>query len=121
VAAKELVEASDAVHAHRGLLAKIGLIGASHNSDLARAKESFTHGNGDASRDASLAAENVVADASSAGTMRVGVVVGAIVLIVLLAWGGRKWSRRRGAKTAAAAAVAEPGLENKEVTTEPAG
>jgi hypothetical protein len=130
-AAKELAKASDAVKGRHGLLATVGLIGAKHHADLSRAQQSFEKGNGAASRESALAAEKVVSDASSEGMKRLGSVLGAIVLIVVLVFVGRKWRRRRAKKVATIEADLAPLLDpddapdqeprNEEVTTWPAG
>ena len=133
--AKELVRAESAVKESHGIFATVGLIGATHERDLARARTSFKDGDAEQARTWALAAEQTVADASGAGIQRVGVAVGLVVLLVLLGWGVRTWRRRRARRAAERAAAAalladtdldpEPGTDldakNEPVTPWPSG
>lgn len=124
VAAQELVTARAAVEGHHGLFAKIGLFGASDRHNLSDARTAFTAGDAADARASAVAAEHVVADASSAGKLRAGVAAGLIVLLVLTFWGLRGLTRRRERRRAAALEAAvepEPGPQNEEVAPSPAG
>ena len=120
-AAKELVSASAAVHGHHGLFSAIGLIGASSGSHLSSARRSFAAGNGGQARGEALAAERVVADASSAGLLRVGIVVGVLLLAGLLIWRLRVRSRRRASRSPDPSGGWDTAPGNGEVATGPAG
>ena len=133
--AKELVRAESAVKESHGIFATVGLIGATHERDLARARTSFKDGDAEQARTWALAAEQTVADASGAGIQRVGAAVGLVVLLVLLGWGVRTWRRRRARRAAERAAAAalladteldpepgtDPDAQNEPVTPWPSG
>ena len=108
-AAKELVKASDAVNGSRSLFEKIGLIGASDHSDLAKARRAFIAGNASDAHAAALAAQRVVADAAQAGKIRGAAVLGSILILALVVWVLRVWFRRRATRKAARGSMAGPG------------